>query len=498
MSNAASALRGAIWKAGGTWLQVATDLAGVIVMARLIGPEGYGLMGMVLLTLSLLRILPEGALLECLVQRSVLAPGHIDATFWSGMTVACASALLAFVAAGPLANLAGAPGAEPYLQVAVCLLPVSALAAVPRFLLERNLDFRRQAQIGSLTSMASNLVGVAAAFAGCDVWSLLLMEATRSVVPHALVWRHVAWRPALRCRRNHFRDLGGFNALVVSTYVLGNIDRLLPRALIGSLLGPTALGYYLIATRVFDELTRLVCGPLAGICLAAVSRAQADPAVVRRLVEGLYQASMLIALPAFLGFIAVAPIAVPLLFGEAWLPAVTATQILMVCALRTTTSVFNISILRGMGRADLPLWLLGAGAASCAVLLPPLAAFGLNGAMFAIVLRQFVTWPLGILFIRSTTGLPIREQLGIGVTTLLAACVMLIVVACYMTAARNSLADATLLISAVALGAVVYLMSLRVLAAGIFQRLKSIVIAVWRRDDRMLADLPGTPKQEAA
>ena len=494
MSIAVKVFHAAIWRTAGTWLQVALDVAGVIVLARWLGPENYGLMGAVLLVTGFVRMLSEGALLECLVQRDVLEPGHIDACFWSGMAVAVLGMLIAVVFALPLVTFAGAPAAAGLLGWAALLLPVSAASAVQRMLFERELKFKEQSQMYVTASVLSNLVGIGAALSGLGLWSLLLMELTRALTPHAFVWRLSRWRPGLRCTQSHFRDLASFNVQVIAAYLIGHLDRMLPRALIGNLLGPAALGTYLIAARIFEEFGRLVTGPLAGISMAVVARLKNDQRALQQTILGLYQTSTLMGLPIFLGFIAVAPIAVPLLFGQQWVAAVPAIQILMLSAIRTTTAAFNVSILRAMGRADLPIWLLSFGALLNLALIPSLAGFGVLGVMCALVLRQFFSWPLGCLFVRRVTGLAVARQVSASLPAALAAMLMSAAVYSFgLLLAEFS--PVTSLLTSVAFGAMFYLLALYLFAPELLLRIARIAQSAFRRDERLLAAQLGNPLQ---
>ena len=272
MSIAVRAVRGILWQAGSSWLQVAVNLLGVAIIARWVGPESYGVMGAALLLTGLIRMLSEGALIECVLQRAELESGHIDASFWTSLGVAGLGAVVLLSLAQPLSALAGAPAAAQVLQVLALLMPLSAACALPLMLIDRALLFRDKAQIGALSTLLSNAVGIVAALSGLGVWSLVCMEVARVMVPHVMAWRLVSWRPGLSCTVNHFRQLRAFNQQVVATYLIGHLDSLLPRALIANLLGPVALGYFLLATRVFDELTRLVTGPFSGVTKAIIAR----------------------------------------------------------------------------------------------------------------------------------------------------------------------------------------------------------------------------------
>jgi O-antigen/teichoic acid export membrane protein len=304
----------------------------------------------------------------------------------------------------------------------------------------------------------------------------------------------VDWRPGLRGRRRHLRDLWRFNANVLATYALGQADDLLPRGLVAALLGPHALGHYLLARRVFDELSRIVTGPLAGIAMASTARAQDDRQAVQRIVLGLYETAALLALPCFFGLAVLAPVAVPLVFGPPWAAAVPALQVLLLCGVRTASGVFNVSILRALGRPDLPLILLGAGVALGAVLIPSLAPWGLPGVMAAILLRTFATWPLGCGFVATVTGIPVRQQLAAGGPALVAALAMAVLLWPLQTNGLAGLPPGAQLAAAVAAGTVAYGVVLAAVSPRTMRRVGALARAVLGRDDSSLAAALGEPR----
>jgi O-antigen/teichoic acid export membrane protein len=488
VSLAVRTFRGALWSAAGSWTQVGLNLAGVAVIARLVGPEGYGVVGLALVATGLAAMLCHGALTPSIVQHPALEDAHVDATFLLSITLSVAAAVALFAFAGPIAALlGGADGSAFALRALAPLLPLSAAAAVCAALLERDLRFRELAAAGAASSVAANLAGIAAALAGAGVWALVAMEAVRVVVLLPGLARAVRWRPGRRGTLAHLHALTGFNLRVLATQALGTADDLLPRALVGTLLGPQALGHYMLGRRIFDELSRVVTGPLAGVAMSATARARHDTALLHRIVLGLYRTASLVALPVFLGAAVLAPLAVPLAFGAAWAPAVPAVQILLLCGTRTATGVFNVSILRGLGRPDLPIRLLGAGLVLQALLIPPLAAWGLSGVALAVLLRTFATWPLGCLYVRRASGLPIRVQLAAGAPAAGAALAMAASLLALDHAWNDPVSAWLRLAAAVAAGGLLYAAALALLAPGTLHDARGLARALLRRDDRALA-----------
>jgi PST family polysaccharide transporter len=215
--------------------------------------------------------------------------------------------------------------------------------------------------------------------------------------------------------------------------------------------------------------------------------------VLQRLVLGLYETSALVALPAFLGLIVLAPVCVPLVFGPQWDDAVPALQLLLLCGVRTATGVFNISILRALGRPDLPLVLLGAGVLLTLGLIPALAPWGLTGVMLALVLRTFATWPIGCSFIERTTGIAVRRQLAAGAPALWAAGAMAAMLWLLLTNGFGDLPPGTLVAAGTVCGAVLYVLVLTLVSPRTVRRLRELAKAMAGRSDRSLAAALGEP-----
>lgn len=412
---------GAIWSAARNLLQIALNLIALAIVARELGPQSWGVYGIAMLVISVAEMLAGGALTDSIVQRKDLSDGHIDATFWLSSLVAVALAVLIAVFAQPLAHLAGGRQAGDVLFVLAWLLPVSVGSRVPMALLSRNLRFRAVSQIGALATILSCSTGIVLALRGTGIWTLVAMEAVRAAVNLVGAFAAVSWRPGLRGRRGHLRDLWAFNAGTLAAYTIGYVDLLLPRLLVSHLMGAHALGLFLLATRVLTEMSTVLTAPLHAVAMAACARLQEATGELHRLVLGLYRTSRLLVFPSFLGMAALAPYLIPALFGPRWQAAVPVVQILMLEGLRLATGAFNTAILFGLGHVRAPSMLFAAGIVLQLILFPALAPWGVVGAALAMLGRQFGNWPLACVLIRRATGLPIRRQIGGGLAIAAAA-----------------------------------------------------------------------------
>lgn len=474
---------GAAWSAARNLLQAVLSLVALALVARELGPETYGLFGVAMLVIGVAEMLAGGALTDAIVQRKELDSGHIDATFWLSLAVAAALAALMLAGARPLAALAGsARAAEPLVALGV-LLPFTVASRVPMALLARELHFKAASQIGALATIVSCASGIALALHGAGIWTLVLMEAVRSLVTLVGSFLAVSWRPGRRGCWRHLRDLWRFSAGTLLTYSVGYADMLLPRLLVSHLLGTQALGLFMMAVRVHGELARLLTEPLRGVAMAACARAQDAREELQRIVSGLYRASRLVVFPVFLGMAALAPWLIPALFGPRWQGAVIAVQLLMLGGLRLATNAFNSAILLGTGRPAAALALFAIGCVLQLILFPLLAPWGVAGAALAMLGRQLGIWPLAVVLIRRATGLSAQRQLG-GGSALLAAAV-LAAAAVWATAHGLELLQwsaAAALAPAALAGALAYLLALRLLAPATLRAAIAVASAFVRRD----------------
>ncbi len=473
---------GAVWSAARNLLQVVLSLVALAVVARELGPEAYGVFGIAMLVITVAEMVVGGALTESIVQRKQLDDGHVDATFWLSTGLAILFGALIAVFATPLARLAGGAQAADVLTALGCLLPIIAGSRVPLALLARDLRFRASSQIGALATILSCSTGIVLALRGTGIWTLVVMEGVRAGVNLVGAFIAVQWRPGLRGRWQHLRELSGFNAGTLATYTVGYVDLLLPRLLVSHLLGAHALGLFMLALRVLMELSRLLTEPLHGVAMAACARTQDTRDELHRIIVGLYRTSRLIVFPTFLGMAALAPMLIPLLFGPQWQPAVPAVQILMLSGLRLATGTFNSAILFGVGRPQYSLILFGVGCALHLILMPALAPWGVVGVSIAMLGRQFGNWPFACVLIRRATGLPIARQLGGGLALLAAAASMALIVWLSTELLAPRLPAVVVVLVGALVGALSYIAALRVMAPSILRTATALVAAFLKRD----------------
>ncbi len=404
--------KGGVWAAAETWGQQVFNFLIFVLLARLLGPEAYGLLALAMIIPALGElILTRGGWTEALIQHPDLDPAHADSVFWLLLVLTALLALVTVLAAEPLAALLDAPDLAALIPWLALTLPLAALYAVPDALLRRELRFAPLAARTLLATFIGGVAGIGAALAGFGVWSLVIQQVAQKLVATLTLWWATTWRPSLRFSWRHYRELHNFSVMSLGERLCLYADEFGPRLILGGLLGPVALGYYVLARKLLDLTTEALVQPFAKVAMPVFAKLRGEPAQARQvLVEGTRVAAAL-AMPAFAGLALVAPDLLPLAFGEAWRPAVPAAQVLVLVGLFLPLSYFDAALMRGGGRAD---WQLGIGVFGTAVIVIGVwlaGPYGLFAACAAILARFILLVPVRLWAAKRVMGADVRAQI---------------------------------------------------------------------------------------
>lgn len=421
-------LRGTAWAFASTWARLMVSLVAFAVIARLIGPEAYGINAAAATLMALCQVLVGPAMGEAIIQRRDSSPRLLAAWFWSLQGLGLLLFAVLCLLREPLAALFGTPAAAPLILIYGMCVPLTALQTVPEAQLSRAMQFRSQALAGGVGVILGSAAGVTLALRGEGLWALAGLQLVQSLAQAIVLWVSSGWRPAASPDWRSLPPVLRYSSGSVGIRLLNEVDNQLPRLLIGGLLGVTLLGYYAVARRIFDLLKDLLIVPLNMVALPSLAHAREQGQDVPRLFETGLRVSTAIANPAFLGLAAIAPLLIPLLFGTQWLPAVPVLQLLALLGLRSAVNSFNGAALRGYDRPMQQLWVSALGVSLLALLLPIAAPYGLLAVAAAVVLRSYATWPLMAWLVQRLGVFPARRQFTVGLRSLAAALLMALLV----------------------------------------------------------------------
>ncbi len=359
-----------MWGGGGAFLRLFMQMAAQIVLARLLGPEQYGLFAMSVVVMSFSAFFSDIGMAYGLIQRKSLDDTHIRFVFAWQIVLGVLVAGLLVVLSSPLAVFFREPRLEAIILALAPVALLQAAGAVSLNLLKRELDFKAL-QIAQTVAYFLGYVclGVPLAFAGAGVWSLVVAWGVQSLLSFLLMYRTARHPLVPLFRHPDAFSMGHFGGTVLLTnltnWLIGNIDR----AVVARTLSSTSVGLYANAYNLVNTPSSTILGFMQPVLYSACARVQDDPQRIRKAYLMLMAGIALVVMPVFVSMAAVSNTLVLALYGQHWAPA---GEVLQPIALAMPIALLwgiTTPVLWNTGRATLEfkmqlplagLWLIGA------------------------------------------------------------------------------------------------------------------------------------------
>lgn len=313
-----AAARGAGVTLGTQALRAGLQLGSVVVLARLLAPEDFGLVAMVAAVIGIADLVRDFGLSSAAVQAKHLSDGERTNLFWANLALGAACALAA-VAARPLVE---ALYDEPRLGDVVLGLSVvfvlSGASTQLRADLTRRLRFHALAVVDVSAQVAGIAVGVVLALVGAGLWAIVAMQVATAAVGLVVCAALCRWRPGLPRRGAPLRRFFGYGSGLMGTQAIGYVTKNVDNVALGAVWGAVSLGLYSRAYQLLMTPLNQINAPMTRVALPVLSRVQEDPVVFARYLArvqlvGCYLTATVLAVAAGLS----EPV-VLLLFGERW------------------------------------------------------------------------------------------------------------------------------------------------------------------------------------
>lgn len=471
MSLKVEAVKGVTWSAAQKWGVRIISFLVMLILARLVLPEAFGLVAYATVFTAFAQIFVDQGFSDAIVQFPNLDREHLDTTFWISILTGTFLTITTFAASGVIASAFHEPKLVPVLKWLSPIFILSALTSVQQSLLRRKLAFKSLTLRSLIAMIASGIVAVTMAFLGYGVWSLvakLLVEGAVSVIA---LWQVSKWRPSFHLSRKHFKELFSFGGNIVGGNIVDFLSTNADNFLIGYFLGTIALGYYALAYNLLIVLTDLLVTVPNVVAFPIFSRIQNDPDRLKNAFYEVTQLQSLIAFPVFLGLFAVAPEAVRVLYSEKWAASIPVIQILMFTGITRSASYFYSSIFRASGK---PSWRFGIYTLTALLNIVGfliVVRMGIVAVAVSYVVVSYGLMPLYFFLIQKLVRITIQVHLKQYATAFLSSLIMIAVVLLLKYLLAENFPLSIRLAILVIVGVVTYLLAVRLIQPAMYAKI---------------------------
>jgi O-antigen/teichoic acid export membrane protein len=302
-------------------LKFFVGMTATIILARLLTPQDYGLVGMVAVIIGFVSMFKDLGLSTATIQRAEINALQISTLFWINVALSLA-VMLVCVAIAPLVALFYH---EPRLRLITAVygfgFVLGGLTVQHEALLRRQMRFTGLAAAEVLALLASVITAVILAWYGAGYWALVASQLSLGFVYLCCMWRLCGWRPGWPSRNAGIRSMlafgGNFTGFSIINYFARNLDNLL----IGKFWGSQQLGLYAKAYQLLLLPIDQINAPVSAVAVPALSRLADDPERYRDAYLRILQKVAIVTMPGVALMIVTADWIVRIVLGPQWVEA---------------------------------------------------------------------------------------------------------------------------------------------------------------------------------
>jgi PST family polysaccharide transporter len=382
-----------------------------LIIARLIGPQAFGLGSLALSVVFTFQIATERLFHDVIVRRPEALTGpERNTAFTAAIIAAGVLSLILLVAADPMASLFHQPALSPLIQLATVPVLASGPGGVLIALIHRDMGFHKLAirtLVGALTGAVAGLICAAA---GLGALSLVVQNVAQILGATVAAFIAVGHVPRLAIERKSLKELGAYSLTVLAELTVYTGALRVFIALVGLIAGIGYVGFIELALRLTGTLANLWSSAINPIVLLMFANLKQQREAVAAAYLRASQLNAAVVIPVFCGIAFIAGDLIFLIAGPDWMPAAVALQVLSFEAAIRLSRQFSSQVFHAFGRPTFALYgaMIGFAAANGMLLL-----FRPHDLFFITLIwtaRYLFTAPIGGWFIRRLTGLSALAQ----------------------------------------------------------------------------------------
>lgn len=380
----------------------------LLILAKLLAPEDFGLLAIGTIAITVLLTLSNFGMVEALVQRPDASREQHDGAWTVNLLRAIAVAAVLFLAAPWVAVMFGEPQAAPIIQVLALRPVIEAASSIGIARLTRELRFRPLAIIYFAGAVVDLVVAIATAGL-LGVWALVAGALAGTAVTAALSYAFAPHRPRLSFRWREIAPLANYGRWILATGVVGLAGTLLTQLAVSRQLGAAALGLYFLALRLAFLPSNAASAVVGSVAFPMFVRLRDDVAATGRAFADLLGALNLLLIPTYCVLLVVAPLLEQAL-GPQWAGTAPVVQVMCVAGITGILGELLGPLLMGRGEAHRAFRLETVQTGVLLLsLLPAIAWLGVTGGALAWLVGNTAAMFLGLWMARRTVPGAVAE-----------------------------------------------------------------------------------------
>lgn len=350
-------ISGVGWSAADTFLSQGVGFIVGIILARLLTPEEYGLIGIVAIFTTVMLSVVDSGFSNALIRKQDVSEEDYTTLFIFNLVVSVAMFVILFLGAPWIAVFFERPQLVALVRVMGLILIIQALSIVQNTILTRRIDFKTKTKATIISAISSGVIGISMAFAGFGVWSLVGQQLSRQIIYTGLLWLFNRWWPKLKFSMDSIRYMWGFGWKLLVSGLLNNVWKEIYQVIVGKFYSPATLGQYTRSKQYAGLFSSNLTTIVQRVSFPVLSQVQNDPERMVSAYRKVIKTTMLITAVSLVSMGAVADPLIYCLIGPQWHLAATYLPLICLSMSLYPLHAINLNMLEIQGRTDIYLYL---------------------------------------------------------------------------------------------------------------------------------------------
>lgn len=326
-----------------------------IILARILSPEEFGLVGMITIFIVLGTNLMDSGFTNALIRKEEVNDKDLSTVFYTNLAIGLVIYAILYFTAPFIAAFLEQGILTELMRVLGLSVVILSLGQVQRVTFIRKIDFRTQAIISMAASVISGVCSIWMALKGYGVWSLVAQQLSKQATVALLLWVFSTWKPSFIFSVKSFREMFAFGSKLLACSIISVIWNEIYSFVIGKLYSPVSVGYFSRAEKFKSMVTINIGQVVQRVGYPVMSTIQNDPERQVRVYRKIARLTILITSTLVMGLLGCADAMIEVLIGAKWLPAGDYLRILGLSGIFIPLLLGSVNVFNANGKSEITL-----------------------------------------------------------------------------------------------------------------------------------------------
>ena len=396
-------ISGMLWSFMQKFGTMAIAFVANIVLARLLTPDDYGCIGMLLIFI---------AVANTLIQKKEPTQEDYSTIFYWNLFLSIVLYGILFFTAPFIADFYEISLLTPVLRVQGGVLILNALSIIQCNQLRKQLRFRSIASVNLTASLLSVVITIVLAWIGWGIWALVAQQLLFSLFNAILFWSFNKWVPSFLFSKKSFKELFGFGGFILLSSLINTFCDNIHGVLIGKFFSPAIMGLYTQARKLEEIASTSISSVVNQVAYPVLSEFQNDNLSMIRVLQRFITSLAFLVFPLMMLLILIAKPLIILLYSDKWVASVPYFQILCIAGMAICLQMINYNAVAAIGRSDILLkWTIIKRSLGLILNIGGLICFGMYGLLWGGVLTAYSLYFINSYLVSRYVGYRIKSQI---------------------------------------------------------------------------------------